>query len=94
MADDGRFGELQGVMSFQLFLECVRLEIEMKGMSNRPKRLYNVSEAAEYLGCSSWSVRRLIWAGALPCVRAGRRVQVDLNDMDSFIEEHKKREGG
>ncbi len=60
---------------------------------NRPlKRLYNVTEAAEYLGRSAWSIRRLIWAGELPSVRAGRRVQVDLSDMDEFIEKHKVRE--
>ena len=57
---------------------------------NRPlKRLYNVTEAAEYLGRSTWSVRRLIWSGALPTVRHGRRVQVDVWDMDSFIEQNK-----
>ena len=57
---------------------------------NRPlKRLYNMTEAGEYLGRSAWSIRRLIWAGELPAVRAGRRVQVDLKDMDKFIDKHK-----
>jgi excisionase family DNA binding protein len=57
---------------------------------NRPlKRLYNVSEAAEYLGRSVWSIRRLIWAGELPSVRAGGRVHVDVQDMDHFIERNK-----
>ena len=57
---------------------------------NRPlKRLYNVTEAAEYLGRSVWSIRRLIWAGELPSVRAGGRVHVDVRDMDEFIEKHK-----
>ena len=32
------------------------------------KRLFNLSEAAAYLGRSTWSVRRLIWDGALPSV--------------------------
>lgn len=53
------------------------------------KRLYNIAEAAEYLARSPWSIRRLIWAGELPSVRAGRRVQVDLKDMDEFIDRHK-----
>lgn len=57
---------------------------------NRPlKRLYNVTEAGEYLGRSAWSIRRLIWAGELPSVRLGRKVQVDVRDMDEFIERNK-----
>ncbi len=53
------------------------------------KRLYSVAEAAEYLGRSVWSLRRLIWDGELPSVRAGGRVHVDVRDMDEFIEKHK-----
>ena len=56
------------------------------------KRLYSLPEAAEYLGRSTWSVRRLIWGGELPSVRAGRRVHVDMNDMEEFIERNKTRE--
>jgi excisionase family DNA binding protein len=56
------------------------------------KRLYSILEAAEYLGRSSWSVRRLIWQGELPSVRARGRVHVDVEDMDTFIERNKVRE--
>ena len=54
------------------------------------KRLYSLPEAAIYLGRSDWSVRRLIWAGELPSVRAGGRVHVDVRDMDEFIEKFKE----
>jgi excisionase family DNA binding protein len=54
------------------------------------KRLYTVSEAAIYLGRSSdWSVRRLIWNGHLPSVRVGRRIHVDINDMEMLIQRNK-----
>lgn len=53
------------------------------------KRLYSLQEAAVYLGRSTWSVRRLIWGGELPAVRAGGRVHVDARDMDEFIEKNK-----
>ncbi len=53
------------------------------------KRLFSIREAAMYLGCSTWSVRRLIWAGHLPKVTARRRVHVDVRDMDEFIDRHK-----
>ncbi len=53
------------------------------------KRLYSVSEAGLYLGRSTWSIRRLIWKGLLPEVRAGGRVHVDVRDLDDFIDRHK-----
>lgn len=56
------------------------------------KRLFSLSEAATYLGRSTWSVRRLIWNGELPQVRAGGRVHVDVRDLDEFIEKNKIRE--
>ena len=55
------------------------------------KRLYTVEEAATYLGRSEWSVRRLIWNGVLPQVKFDRRVQVDIRDLDKFIEHNKER---
>lgn len=61
-------------------------------MKRVEKRLYSIPEAAVYLGRSTWSVRRLIWDGVLPSVRAGGRVHVDLLDMDEFIERNKIRE--
>lgn len=55
------------------------------------KRLYSIPEAAMYLGRSVWSIRELIWSGRLPCVKVGRRIHVDINDLDSFISQHKTR---
>ena len=48
------------------------------------KRLYSLPEAAEYLGRSEWSIRRLVWSGKLPQVRCGKRVHVDIQDMDQL----------
>lgn len=65
-----------------------------RGRAPRPdgyKRLYSIPEAADYLGRSAWSVRRLVWAGELPQVRAGGRVHLDVKDMEAFIEHHKVR---
>jgi excisionase family DNA binding protein len=53
------------------------------------KRLLTVPESAAYLGRSINSVRELIWAGNLPCIKVGRRVHLDLFDLDFFIEQHK-----
>lgn len=54
------------------------------------KRLYSVKEAGRYLGRSPWAIRHLIWEGHLPQVRQGRRVMVDVMDMDQFIAKHKR----
>src|SRR5262245_59225029 len=54
------------------------------------KRLYTIGEAAIFLGRNKWSVRRLIWVGELPAVRVGRRVHLDVHDMEAFIEKHKE----
>ena len=65
----------------------------MQDKQPRPlKRLFSITEAAIYLGRSTWSVRRLIWNGELPQVRAGGRVHVDVRDMDAFIDQNKIRE--
>jgi excisionase family DNA binding protein len=54
------------------------------------KRLFSVREAGRYLGRSPWAIRHLIWEGHLPQVRQGRRVMVDVVDMDQFIAKNKK----
>ena len=61
--------------------------------TNNPltKRLYDLKEASVYLGRPIFSVRTLIWKGALPYVKNGRRLYLDVHDMDSFIERHKER---
>ena len=55
----------------------------------REKRLYTVEEAGDYLGRSVWSIRELIYNGHLPYVKVGRRVHVDIRDLDKFIEKFK-----
>ncbi len=55
------------------------------------KRLFNLKEAAEYLGRSVWGVRELIWSRQLPVVKQTgcRKMYLDRNDLDLFIEKNK-----
>jgi excisionase family DNA binding protein len=53
------------------------------------KRLYTIAEAAEYLGRSPWAVRSMIWAGKLPAVKDGKRILVDVYDLDRWVEANK-----
>ena len=54
------------------------------------KRLYNVKEAGRYLGRSPWTIRRLIREGCLREVRQGRRVMLDIIDLEQFVEKYKR----
>ena len=53
------------------------------------KRLYSIKEASIYLGRSIWAVREMLWAGKLPYVKDGRRILLDINDMESWIDKNK-----
>lgn len=64
----------------------------MRKQAHIEKRLYTLEEAATYLGRSTWSIRRLVWNGALPQVRNSKRVHVDIQDMEEFIKKHKETE--
>ena len=53
------------------------------------KRLYDLKSAAEYLGRTVWGVRELVWKGALPVVKDGRKQYIDFFDLNDFIERNK-----
>ncbi|HUV59422.1 MAG TPA: helix-turn-helix domain-containing protein [Desulfatiglandales bacterium] len=55
------------------------------------KRLFDLKEASVYLGRPVFSVRTLIWKGVLPCVKDGRKLYLDIHDMDAYIEINKER---
>jgi excisionase family DNA binding protein len=55
-------------------------------------RLLGVRAAADLLSISPWTVRALVWNGELPEVRVGRRLLLDVRDLESFIERNKRRE--
>jgi hypothetical protein len=55
------------------------------------KRLFDLKKAAVYLGRPVFSVRTLIWDGALPRIKDGRKYYLDVYDMDEYIEKNKER---
>jgi excisionase family DNA binding protein len=60
--------------------------------SQKPnKRLYSIPEAGQYLGRTVWAVREMVYAGKIAYIRDGRRMLLDINDMDSWIEENRTR---
>ena len=69
--------------------------MKTQGISNPSqklnKRLYSIPEAGQYLGRTVWSVREMIYAGKIAYIRDGRRMLLDINDMDRWIEENRTR---
>ena len=64
---------------------------ERRNLQGPMKRLYNIKEAAFYLGRSVDALREMVWAGKLPYFRDNNRVVLDIKDMDDFIERNKTR---
>lgn len=63
-----------------------------KEPKNAPhKRLFTIPEAAVYLARTVNALREMIWAGKLPIVRDGKRILLDVRDMDAWIERSKER---
>lgn len=54
------------------------------------KRLYSIKELVAEIGATEWFWRSQIWGGLLPFVQIGKKMFIDSNDIDSFIENHKK----
>ena len=48
------------------------------------KRVYDLKEASLYMGRTVCALREMIWAGELPCVKDGRRMLLDIYDMDDL----------
>ena len=54
-----------------------------------PKRLFTLKEAAVYLGKGLYGVRELVWAGKVPVVRDGRKMFIDIVDLDAWVTRNK-----
>ena len=57
------------------------------------QRLLTIKEAGAYLALGPWRIRALIYRGGeLPYVRLGRRILIDLKDLDALIDSKKQQE--
>jgi len=55
---------------------------------NNPQRpsLLILGEAAIFLGVVIWTMRDIVWSGAVPLVRFRRRMYFDVGDFEPLIE--------
>jgi excisionase family DNA binding protein len=65
----------------------------MTGKQPKPteslKRLFSIKELAAEIGGTKWFWRSQIWDGQLPFVQVGKKMFVDRNDVEAFIEKNK-----
>ena len=52
-------------------------------------RLMNVKDAASYLGATVWFVRSLVWSGEIASCRLGKRLLIDRQDLDQYVDRQK-----
>ncbi len=55
------------------------------------QRLFDLKDAAAYLGCKLWTVREMIWHGQIDFIRNGKRQFIAREDLDKWIEADKTR---
>ena len=54
--------------------------------SNINPRLLTIPQAAAYCACAVWAIRQAIWAKELSALQIGRRLLIDRDTLDSFID--------
>jgi excisionase family DNA binding protein len=68
-----------------------RIETRLRAAATpamRP-RLLSVEQAATYIGRTKDAVQHLVSGGKLPCVRCDKRIFLDIQDLDRWIEQNK-----
>ena len=54
-------------------------------------RMFTSREAADYLGCSTWTLRQWFYRGLIPAFRLTRSWRFDIRDLDAFITRTKEK---
>ena len=81
---------LESLSEFLANKVAEKLEGRVNG-SGRVTRLLTVEQAAAYLGRTKEAVQHIVASGKLPTVRLDRRVFVDVDDLDQWIAENKRK---
>jgi len=67
------------------------MEIRKSNPTASTKRLFGIKELATEIGGTVWFWRSQIWDGQIPFVQVGKKMFVDRNDIEIFIEKNKHR---
>jgi excisionase family DNA binding protein len=66
---------------------------ELGRLNLRQRRILEIDEAAEYLGCSVGTIHNLVADDKLSPVRYDRRIRFDIEDLDRLIQKSKVADG-
>ena len=53
-------------------------------------RLLSYEAATRYVSLSYWTVRHMVVEGVIPHIKSGKRVLIDVRDLDEWIEKSKE----
>jgi len=83
---------IDSIVDFFASAVAARLRAEAGGASGGTitPRLLTVDQAAIYLGRTKEAVQHMVAARKLPVVRDGRRVFLDVRELDGWIEQNKE----
>ena len=89
---------IEGGFTLEALLDALAERVAIKVRGERAQdcgggvgpRLLTVDQASSYLGRSKASVQHMVSQGALPTVRADRRVFLDREDLGRWIEQNKR----
>jgi excisionase family DNA binding protein len=65
--------------------------MEPLATTERPTRLINVSEAAQFLAVSPSTLYGWVWQRRISYVKVGRAVRFDMADLERFVAENRIR---
>ena len=68
----------------------IRNPVRLKAKPTIQPRLYDLNTAAYYLGRSVYSLRTLIWNGELPVVKSGKKMWIDIVDLNIWVDKNKE----
>ena len=76
-------------------LETLNSKGSQGGASDRESvvlspRLLDYRSAGIYMSLSQWSLRTLVTSGQIPFVKFGKRVLIDVQDLDAWISRTKE----
>jgi excisionase family DNA binding protein len=65
------------------------MDVAMCAQTVPRKRLLSIKQLAKEIGGTEWFWRCQIWDGRLPFVQVGRKMLIDLGDIEKFIRQNK-----
>ena len=69
--------------------EVIAAKVASRLAAQKQIRVLNLNEAASMIGRTVGAMRQLIARGEIPAVRSGRRVQVEISQLEAYIERNR-----